>query len=335
MVKYLVDHQADLVAPLGTIECLLSDPTLAPGGDALGLGPFAGDPRTNDGVDSVIKRNVEDAGAAWLGRCQEGDQLFFYMSSHGVADQGVTASGLFEDVLENPYKKWSASLNVNALCLNLPVTKASACWVFFDACQELVPELLGANSGLAGVTLIDASPKEIANVKVRAIGIAGSFFGQKAWAPDGPLPPYFTQALLAGFRACVDRRDDGAWVVTAQRLVFGLKDVADAAFGYDGLPVQALSAFAASPELMTVAAPEVPVVVRTKNIADMAYLTHVTMADGQTPAQIVPRTLTNCFTTIPPNGLSYEATGVFDPPMPYQPAKFIAVPCAKIVVLTT
>jgi hypothetical protein len=335
VVSHLLQHQDNLVAPLGTIECLLSDPAVAPGADTLGLPPFKGDPRKagDDRVDNVITRAVQDAGAAWLERCEPGDQLFFYMATHGVADHNITASGLFEDVLSNRYKKWSASLNVNSLCLTLPVTKASACWVFFDACQELIPDLLGTNDGLAGVTLVDATPKDIANVKVRAVGIAGSLFGQNAWAPNGPQPPYFTQALLEAFNACVDRRDDGAWVVTAQRLLFSIPDVAAASFGYEALPVQSLSAFASSPELMTVAAPKVPVVVRTKDIADMAYLQHVTMTDGKNPPLVVPRTLTNCFARLPPDGLCYEATGVFDPPMAYQTAKFVAAPCARIVVL--
>jgi hypothetical protein len=338
VIEYLVGQREALVAPLGSIECLLSDPAVKPGKDVLGLGPLDGDQRSaaqraKDHVDPVLTDTVTKAGDAWLNRCQPGDHMFFYMSSHGVADKNFTASGLFEDVLTSKFTKWRASLNINALALNLPVCGAGACWLFLDACQELIPSILGQNNGASGVILVEASPTEMANIKVQALALAGSRFGQSAWAPDEPEPPFFTQALLESFGCCVDDpQGQNDWVVTGEKLAHHIPDVANAAFGNEDLEVTALSPFAASYEFARVVSPSVPVVVRTNDRADMDVMINLTVDDGNGWNATVEPKEQSCFVRVKP-GLKYNASASFHPPTIYPSAPFTARACGQSVVL--
>ncbi|MCP3727117.1 caspase family protein [Paraburkholderia sp. CNPSo 3272] len=332
IVRYLLDHQDELTAPLASIECLLSDPDADAGADQLDIGKFANDPRADDGVSAATRVNVETAGNAWLARCRPNDSMFFYMSSHGVAEADLSVSGLLEDVLTNPFNQWGASLNIGNLATNLPVIGASACWVFLDACQELVDSVLSEYDGLDGVVLVKAKFGKIASTRVRSLALAGSRFGQLAWGPDSRDPPYFTQALLRSFEACVDRDSNGAWVVTGERLLCNVPKVADAAFGYSTLDVEALTKFANQATLVTVPHARIPVVVRTDNLADMAYLTLIEASDGLTFIQSAPLQ-TNCFLEVAPTGTEFEARPTFSGAQAYRPAKFHANPCAQIVRL--
>ncbi|WP_233889751.1 caspase family protein [Paraburkholderia flagellata] len=332
VVRYLLDHQDELTAPLASIECLLSDPDSDAGADQLDIGKFANDPRADDGVSAATRANVEAAGMAWLSRCRPGDTMFFYMSSHGVAEADLSASGLLEDVLSNRFNQWDASLNIANLATNLPVIGAGACWVFLDACQELVESVLDEYDGLSGVVLVKASIKKITATRVRSLALAGSRFGQLAWGPDSRDPPYFTQALLRSFEACVDRDSNGAWVVTGERLLCNVPKVADAAFGYSTLDVEALAKFANQATLVTVQNARIPVVVRTDNLADMAYLTQIEASDGLTSIKSAPLQ-TNCFLEVAPTGTEFEARPTFSGAQAYRPAKFHANPCAQIVRL--
>jgi hypothetical protein len=259
--------------------------------------------------------------------------MFLYMSSHGVAGPDLSAYALFEDALANPYNRWSASLNVNLLATNLPVIGAGACWIFLDACQELVQDVLGQYDGVAGVILVKATAQEVANTRVRSLALAGSRFGHSAWGPDGPEPPYFTRALLRSFEACIDRDVAGEWVVTGERLLFHVPRVADAAFGDGQTEVEALSRFANHASFVKVANARVPVVIRTRNAADMAYLVSVTADDGvHVPIRSHPQQA-NCFLDVPPNGSAWQATPLFDGSCTYRPGKFFANPCAQVVYL--
>ena len=262
ILRLLYETRDLLIAPLATVECLLSDPACAHGADKLGVPSVISDKDGGiDKVDPVLYDKVKSAGYAWLNRCEVGDHMFFYMSSHGVADRDYTAAALFEDIRGTQFSKWSQSLNVNALALALPTTKAGACWVFLDACQEIVPSLLGQYSGTKGLTLIDASAQEMANATISSVSLVGSRFGQQGWAPRTADPPYFTQALLRGFEACVERPTNETWVVTGQQLQYHVRHVAEAAFGYV-LETQPLCVFAEEARLLRVPNPRIPVIVR-------------------------------------------------------------------------
>lgn len=331
VVEFLVEHADDLIAPLGTIECLLSDPANAAGADK--LPQTSQDPRGDDLVDAVTYGKVDAAGADWLERCQAGDHLFFYIASHGVADRDLSASALFEDVRARKWNRWAQSLNVNVLAQYLPATGAAGCWVFLDACQEIVPEILGQTDGASGLILIKATPQQMATTTVRSFALVGSRFGQAGWAPSGAQPPFFTQALLKSFEACVEPRVGGGWTVTAQQLMFNIPKVAEAALGYEQLEIGALNPFAQAAHLLRVDAPKIPVVVRTQNRDDMLRATQIEAVDDQGASILGELRDKNCFLSVPPSGRPFTTTATFADTTTYAPAVFQAQACAQIVEL--
>lgn len=246
----LAKQDSSMPAPVWTIECLLSDPNVAPGDDALGvdLGREAPANATisaaGDAVEKVTKAVVEKTGQAWLERIRPGDQAFFYMSSHGISD-GSNALGLCEDVLTMKNRKWSQSLNITTLAKGLTTELVGAArgWVFFDACQEIVPSLLGRPTGLPGLHLIEFDVEQSAKAS-NSCAVAGSPVGGKAWAPTGDEPPFFTQALIEGLsNSCVEAVPNLGWAVTASRLMFDIPRVGDAALGRKGLQTATIGGF--------------------------------------------------------------------------------------------
>ena len=337
LVRFLLSREGDLVAPLASIECLLSDPACAAGADILGVGQFANDPRPNDSVDAANSTSFDVAGSAWLARCQPGDQLFFYMSSHGAVERDATALALLEDVGTNPNRPWSQSVNVSNLAAALPKTGAGACWVFLDACQEDITDLAKQIGGAQGVTIITYNLQDLANAKIRSIGLAGSRFGGKAWAPTDGKAPFFTQALIEGMSgACVEAMDTLGWVVSGRQLFYGLTDVADAAFDYPALETEPIAMFNKPAALVKVADPKVPIAVRTAIESHLGAATKVFADDGAgTRYDRADNELTWRFRVFP-DGRKYSATAEFPPGGPsYQPKQFAALAPAQIVVLTS
>lgn len=338
IAKFLIKNADNLVAPLASVECLLSDPDVEIGKDQLGIGAVPHDARDEearkkDAVEAAVSAFATTAGAAWLKRCEPGDHLFFYMSSHGVADSAATAAGLFENVLENPHNKWAQSLNVNTLALLLPLTGAGACWVFLDACQEIVPSILGQYNGAGGILLINGNPADLANTKSRSVALAGSRFGQKGWAPIAAKPPFFTQALLSSFTACVEPQAGGGWAVTGKQLLFGLREVADASLGHSTLETEPLVPFAQPVRLLNVEKPLIPVVIRTKIRADILKARGIKVVCPANVPQPVTQENMDFFTFVPPDGVQYTVVADFDPPLSYAPQPFYGQPCAQIVEL--
>lgn len=340
MIRFLADHADDFLAPIASIECLLSEQDVAPGEDALKVDLAPHDPRAEDRVDPVLYRNVEDAGNAWLERGRGSpDQMLFYMASHGIAGHDV-ALGLFEDVFSNQFKKWSCALNVSILAQGLRTVGTGRPWVFLDACQEVVPERLGQVNGLAGLNLIEFTVQQLVNTS-QSFGLAGSRLGGKAWAPTDGKPPYFTQALLEGMRnACVEPVAGLGWAVTGERLLFSLKQVAEAALDWRGLDTQPLTQFNDSGvALLKVANPLVPVVVRTETEAHMAKVVKGRAVCDDAAVPDVPwarakKSLTWSFSVEAHRKRSFKAEIEFKNGKPiYLAGEFDALPPGQVVVL--
>lgn len=248
---FLLSKQDENVdAPLWTIECLLSDPNVAAGADVLGVDLQTNAPQgatvlaPEVHVDPATKAIVELKGEEWLQRIRPGDQAFFYMSTHGISD-GSNALGLCEDVLSQANKKWSQSLNVTTLAKGITTDLVGAArgWVFFDACQEIVPSLLGRPTGLPGFHLIEFDVEMSARAS-NSCAVAGSPVGGKAWAPTGEEAPFFTQALLEGLgNSCVEALPGVGWAVTASRLMFDIPRAGEAALGRKGLVTSPIGSF--------------------------------------------------------------------------------------------
>ncbi|MEG8028955.1 hypothetical protein [Sphingomonas aerolata] len=346
MMEFLASHADEFVAPIWTIECLLSDPAVAPGKDTLGCtladpGPqgsaisAAGTP-----VEPVRLRTLGPTGDLWLDKIRPGDHAFFYMSSHGIAD-GADALGLCEDVLSNPRRLWSQSLNVSTLApgLTSAIGKAACAWVFLDACQEVVPALLGSPTGLPGIYLLEydlATALKAAD----SFGLVGARMGGKAWAPKEDEPPFFTQALLESFGSgCVEPVPDLGWAVTASRLLSDIPLVAEVALGRKGLEVEALTR---SPKahlgLIKVPMPMIPIALSTEVEAHLTQAKVTVVCDDEAVERherepggedVVWR-----FKVEAHRKRSYSAKAVFPDGTPvYSPGQFDPNPPAQVVKL--
>lgn len=347
MMSFLSAQADNFVAPLWTIECLLSDPAVAPTTDLLGVDLQTAAPAgTNasapgDPVKAASIAEVEIAGDVWLGRIRPGDQAFFYMSSHGISD-GSNALGLCEDVLSKTNKKWSQSLNVSTLATGLttPLIGAARGWVFLDACQELVPSLLGRPTGLPGLHLIEFDV-DMSTKARNTCGIAGSPVGGKAWAPTSDDPPFFTQALLVGLgKACVEAVPELGWTVTAARLMFDIPRVGEAALGRKGIETSLITTFNQPlVALLKVSSPMVPIALSTEVGAHMSTASVAIVCDDVAvgPATFVPPPAEDFvwrFEVPAHKRRTYTATATFEQNEPsYQTANFDPEPPCQFVRL--
>lgn len=334
VMRFLIDHADRLEAPLATVECLLSDPTVEGQAAAglLDLGTFDHDPRRQDLVEAATAPNVEAAAQRWTNRCTDGDHLFFYISSHGVADRGPTALALLEDTFANPKNPLSATLNFSIMANGLCATAPGPSWAFFDCCQQLVPEVTNRLNAIKGLYVVDPDIQERANAPFNTLALAGSTFGGSAWAPREGAP-FFTKALLRGLAgACVEARD-GGWAVTAKSLADDLDLVANAALDYRTLEVQRVGTYGRG-VLLKPEAPMIPVAVRTQFASDMVDAISVTAHAEEGDLHERGEAEETWRFDVPASAKTYRIRAMFpDHIEPYPDATFQAAPCAQIVEL--
>lgn len=337
IVAFLRDKADELVAPLSTIELLLSDPAVEQGSDRLDLPKSAFDPRDDDKVDPALLEHAAKAGSTWTKRCNPGDHLVFYMSSHGVVERDLTAIGLFEDFYSDEDKRFAQAINVTQLSRTVSTKGAAACWIFFDACQEIVTELLEQPDGSDALVLLTPSIRKLAQTPNVCMALAGSRFGGSAWAPKGSKPPFFTQVLLDAItRSAVALMPNLGWVVTGQRLLFDLGKVADASLEIASLETEALTPFNRESAFVKIAAPEVPVVVRTMVEAHLGKAQEMVAFDAMgNPVRFKPAGDVKWRFRVPADGARYKIKSKFEPDGPtYKDQEFDADPAAQIIWLT-
>ena len=115
MVDMLINNADNLAVPLGTIECLISDPRDDPNDlSKLAKTHAVYDPRDEDDlyVEAGTTADVEAATNEWLNRIREGtenslgakpgDHILLYVCSHGVAGRDKTALAILEDTDPDP-----------------------------------------------------------------------------------------------------------------------------------------------------------------------------------------------------------------------------------------
>jgi hypothetical protein len=335
-VRFLHENRNNFEAPLASIECLISEMGIAPGADTLGLGSLADDqrPPTPDVVDAALSTNVETAGETWLNRCRPGDHMLFYMASHGVAESNQTALGLLEDIKKSNNKPWANSLNVSSLATGLPHKQAGACWVFLDACQELVDELNDQPNGAEGISLISTNVRSLTRTSVKTMGLVGARFGKRGWALNANVPPFFTQALIYGMqKACVEPVEGKGWTVTAVQIHQALSRIAEARLGYQGLETESLGLPTYPCPFMKVVDPEVPVIIRSKVESHLANASSVAYTDAVNPPVTMPVGELSWRFVVRPDRTRYTATAELNGGPTVLRATFVGEPPAQIVVL--
>lgn len=262
--------------------------------------------------------------------------MIFYFAGHGVLDNERSAIGLLEEIGCVDLPEWAASINVTQLATALPTKRTSGCWVFFDACQEVVTDLI-ERRGAPGVVLMNPGIREVTNIVVDAVALAGSRAGSQSWAPSDDQPPFFTQALLEGLRgACAEEVNHIGWAVTGKQLLFCLPQVADAALGYRKLSPQPLSLFNQDVPFLKIPNPEVPVLVTTETEAHMLFAQGMNAADGN--GRVFTRASTDRGLEwrfrVPADDVRYVASATFPERIdPYRDGSFIGRPPAQRVVL--
>lgn len=335
MVRFLLDRADSLIAPLGSIEVLLSDPAQAAGQDTLGLGVIEHDPRADDSVDRANDPNYHASGDRWIGRCRPGDHMFFYMASHGITDSDTTAVAVLEDIRSINHRPWAQSINITQLASALPTLQADGCWVFLDACQEVIPAVFQQIGGAQSAPLITPDITALTRRRTSSVSLAGSRLGSSAWAPAGDAPPFFTQALIEGLSgASVEFTTTDGWVVTGQQILFTLRRIANAAFNNTDLQTESLTQFNRDVKLLRVPHPQIPVVVRTATENHMLAAVSVTANDGngrvfaKNDGELAWRF------RVDPDLARYTTSAQFPNGNPaYQDQVFIAAPPAQIVEL--
>ncbi|RWB32211.1 MAG: caspase family protein [Mesorhizobium sp.] len=335
IVRFLLDRADGLIAPLGSIEVLLSDPAQVAGQDTLSLGVVNHDPRADDVVEQATEANYHTAGDRWIGRCRPGDHMFFYMASHGVTDSDTTAVAVLEDIRSINHRPWAQSINITQLASALPTLQADGCWVFLDACQEVIPTLFQQINGAQSPALITPDITALTRRRTSSVSLAGSRLGTSAWAPTDGSPPFFTQALIEGLSgASVEYTNTDGWVVTGQQILFTLSRIANAALNNTDLQTESLTQFNRDVKLLRVPHPQIPVVVRTAVESHMLAAVSVTASDGngriftKNDAEMAWRF------RVDPDLARYTTSAQFpagNPP--YQDQVFTAAPPAQIVEL--
>lgn len=240
MVEFLTEHADKFEAPLASIECLISDPNVGPGGiDRLEQTHERRDPRDDNEVSTGTLDNVKQACKDWLSRCrkdnglgQAGDQLLLYICSHGVAGRDAGALAVLEDVEPDSFSPWSELLDVGSMASDIPaVCGPSAVWIFLDACQEVLDEIVDLVGGHNAHKPVVRSIRQVTDVNVTSLAVVGSRFGDFAHAPMGGGVAYFTQALIKGVsQSCVQEFDE-VWYSTAKEIPGGVVKVAKSVSG--------------------------------------------------------------------------------------------------------
>lgn len=270
VVDFLVRNADRFEAPLATIECLLSDPRNAPGADQLARTDPAHDPRAAEAVGHGIRQQVVQACDDWIDRAQEKDVLFLYCSSHGLAERDLRCFLVCEDYNERPTNKARYLLNIGSIALALPAAKrAGAVWIFVDACQEVLEELVQTVGGVSGIEPVQAGVDQVTSWPVRSMAVGAAGFGQFAYAPIAGGLAYFTEALLHGLEHCCVEAHAGEWHITTRQLMLTLHDVAFARHARV-INSSLLSNPSCNQRLMRVDDPRIPVAISTRPEAVMA-----------------------------------------------------------------
>jgi len=261
MAELLMAKREKLVAPLGSIELLLSDPASTESTTDIGQ-RLTGTIATQ--IETADETHFRDSGEKWLNRIRPGDVIVFYFSGHGITDRVGDAVGLLSDVGTSRNRPWAQTFSLTKLALALRTMSAESAWVFFDACQEVVAEFADRLWDVKNIELKELTLRDITGSGCEPLALAAAATGRVAWAPDEDEPPFFTQILLKGLSGCcVERTREHGWAVTGVTLLYDLAEVGRSII--DGIAVQpqSLAPHSERKVLLAVDHPFTPVTVRS------------------------------------------------------------------------
>lgn len=286
MARFLLAAKDQLIAPLGSIELLVSDP------DEGVFAQYLNEqlPEVTVAVERANAQNFKQAADAFQDRVRPGDVVLFYFSGHGVVNQHGDAVGLLEDVGSVPRRPWEQSFDMTPAITALRTLGAESVWVFFDACQEIAWEFQSKIWSVSNIVFGDVELSQLAEASCDAVAVAGARLGEYAHAPNDRLPPYFTQALLKGMSGCcVEPTRLHGWAVTGKMLLFALSDIADVLIDAVKVKPAALAKFTDRKSLLRVEQPFCTIAVRSR---PAAYLQNATRLSVSANGAVLSETLT-------------------------------------------
>jgi len=278
MVDFLIRNKDNLAVPLGSIECLISDPRDAVDVLAtLSRTDVQFDPREENDltVEKGTKDKVRAATEQWTGRIRKGyengqgispgDHILLYVCSHGIAERDYSAYAVLEDTDPDPDANipYEGVLDLQMFSQSAPAkTQAGAVWVFLDACQEVVPLASSIQGGVIGYPITVSSFPEQKACNVHSFCLVGSKYGGKAFAPKTGGVAYFTEALIAGLEKYCVERISGQWMSTSSSLHPGINQISEDVFSRP-LETEPLKVPLRNTPFMKTKAPKVPIRIST------------------------------------------------------------------------
>ena len=188
VAKLVRDWGNDLIAPLGTVDLLLSDAAY-PGGARWRTLGVLGEAPDGTRLEAPTLANVNGALTTWLQDANTGDHLLFLCCGHGFwKDERCLVLADFGANVNNP---WTSVIALDSFALGLRQQPPRTQWLFFDCCSD-IPEPVLTSLGLVGDPLIGLTVKGLATAQqqfgpVSQFGLASSTIGTQAFGiPDRP-----------------------------------------------------------------------------------------------------------------------------------------------------
>ncbi|GAA0460283.1 hypothetical protein Ade02nite_14530 [Paractinoplanes deccanensis] len=200
--------------PVGTVEVLISSPTVA-------------SVQRDDGewvpVSPATFANFRDAFSRWLDRCDSdpGNIALFYFCGHGWHRDGQLL--LLEDLGKQRRRLLESCVELSEIRTVMQHCRARTQLYFVDACRQVPPELLDLRSGVA--PLVDScGPVPLPLAPLDAPVYFSAARGFEAHADQDAVTP-FTAALLRTLDGLGANREGSRWAVTTEYLGPHLREV--------------------------------------------------------------------------------------------------------------
>lgn len=180
--ELITKWRADLAAPLGTVDLLLSQPQSPNGSRWSVLGVPNETLVDQAALDPPTLPNVRAAmGAALLG-ARPVDQLLVYCCGHGFWK--TERFFVLSDFGSDPLDPWTGVIALDRLTLGLREKEPRNQWLFYDCCSDIPEELLGALSPI-GTPIVAPSAAGLISANsfgtLAQFGLTSSAPGQQAF----------------------------------------------------------------------------------------------------------------------------------------------------------
>jgi hypothetical protein len=211
LIGWLEGEYNNPSAPLGTVDCLISDPN--------GPAAFPRPPMRSYPIESPRMDLIQSAFDSWFDRCDQdpGNVAIFYFCGHGLMDNLGYSMLLTEDfgfTRHDPFR--NSTVNFDLMARGMASNQAGTQLIIADACRHTMREARNDLSPTSSQKLVRSNMNQIH--ARRALVAQAAVLGSKAYTRVGQVTQ-FSQALLECLRgAGSERLGGGQWVVKLSRL---------------------------------------------------------------------------------------------------------------------